>query len=77
MHDIGIHQIRWNLSYSAEFESHLPNTVKTSAMDFNFFVAHDTDLLKSEIYLYRHPTCIETIISCCFEEILCVTLAMH
>ena len=44
-------------SHSAEFESHLPNTVKTSAMDVNFVVAHDTDLLKSQIYeylLYMH-----------------------
>ena len=36
-----------------------------------------TDLLKSQILLYGHPTCIETIMCCCFEEILCVTLAMQ
>jgi hypothetical protein len=49
---------------------------KTSAMDFNFDVACDTDLLKSQIYLHMHPTCIETILNFCFEEILCVTLAV-
>ena len=64
-------------SHSAEFESHLPNTVKTSIMDFNFVVAHDTDLLKLQIYLYEHPTFIETILCCCFEKILCVPLAMQ
>jgi hypothetical protein len=32
------------VSPTAEFESHLPNAVKTSAMDFNFDVAHDTNL---------------------------------
>jgi hypothetical protein len=31
------------LSHCAEFKSHLPNTVKTSAMDFNFDVSHDAD----------------------------------
>ena len=45
-------------------------------MDFHFDVAYDTGLLKSQIYLYMHPTCTETILPFCFEEILCVTLAM-
>ena len=64
-------------SNSAEFEYHLPNTVKTWAMDFNFDVAHDTDIVKSQIYLYMHPMCIETNLHFHFEEILCVTLAMQ
>ena len=55
----------------------LPNAVKTLAMDFNFDVAHDTGLLKSQIYLYMHPTCIETILDYSFKEILCLTLAMQ
>jgi len=46
-------------------------------MDFNFVVAHDTDLLKSQIYLCGHPTCIETNLCCCSQEMLCVTLAMQ
>jgi hypothetical protein len=64
-------------SHSAEFEFHLPNAVKTSAIDVNFDVACDTDLLKSQIYLYVHPTCIETTLQFHFEKILCVTLAMQ
>ena len=73
----GISVILVCFSHSAEFESHLPNTVKTSVMDFNFVVAHDKDLLKSQIYFYMHPTCIEAILYFCLEEILCVTLAMQ
>jgi hypothetical protein len=49
----------------------LPNAVKTSAMNLTFDVAHDTDLLKSQLYLYMHITCIETILHFCFKEILC------
>ena len=65
------------LSHSAEFESHLPNIVKTSAMDVNFVVAHDTDLLKSQIYLHVHSTYTETFLPLYFEKVLCVTLAMQ
>ena len=66
-----------NYAHSAEFESHLPTAVKALAMDFKFDVVHNTDLLKSQIYLYAHPTYIETILNFHFEEILCVTLAMQ
>jgi hypothetical protein len=69
--------VELGFSHSAEFESHLPNAVKTSAIDFNFNVAHDTGSLKSQIYLYVQPTCVETILHFCFEEIFCVTLAMQ
>ena len=37
------------------------------------FESHDADLLKSHI----HPTCIKTILHLCFEEILCVAVAMQ
>ena len=69
--------VEWYFSHSAEFESHLPNTVKTSAMDVNFVVAHDIGLLKSQIYLYVHSTCTATFLPFYFEEILCVTLAIQ
>ena len=63
-------------SHSAKFESHFLNAVKTSAMNFNFDVAHHTDLPKSQIYIYIYPTCIETILNFHSEEILCMTLSI-
>jgi hypothetical protein len=67
MHDmfyIGIHQlvvefqnsgVELGFSHSAEFKSHLPNAVKSSAMDFNFDLAHDNRPLKITIIFIYAP----------------------
>jgi len=37
-------------------------------MEVNFVIAHDTDVLKLQIYLYVHSTCTETFLPFYFEH---------